>query len=386
MNEETEYMLDQVKIHHDCRYFRGSKPCSPNKSEGAECKACRHYAPIQDRILIIKLDAIGDVIRTLSIIPSLLQKHKDAYIVWITRTESVEMVRSCPNIDEVWEYGTSTLVLLQSIQWDWVYNLSNDHVSAGLASIARVTYEGIGYIIGPQGIEPTNGPARRWLEMACFDSIKQDNSASYQEHMYEIAGIDGPISPPQIRLSEELIRKVKDRLTVAAISNGDHTLIGINTGAGSRWPKKAPDVLRWGEIIIFLLNRLPHAKILLLGGPLEANKNKEIENRCSCPAVIDTGANWSLLEFTAIIKCLDVLVCGDTLALHLATATRTPTVALFGPTSYSEIHSFGSLIVKLRPENMSCLCCYGDCDREDHCMVCIPEEAILEAILRQLGA
>src|SRR3712207_7101962 len=45
-------------------YFRGDVPCKPNKESGYMCGNCPVYTPVQKRILIIKLGAIGDVIRT----------------------------------------------------------------------------------------------------------------------------------------------------------------------------------------------------------------------------------------------------------------------------------------------------------------------------------
>ena len=54
--------LSDVKF--DCRHFRTGIPCLPNKKNNAVCTTCKEYDQIQTRILIIKLGALGDVIRT----------------------------------------------------------------------------------------------------------------------------------------------------------------------------------------------------------------------------------------------------------------------------------------------------------------------------------
>ena len=54
--------LSEVKF--DCRHFRTGIPCIPNKKENQVCATCNSYDKIQTRILIIKLGALGDVIRT----------------------------------------------------------------------------------------------------------------------------------------------------------------------------------------------------------------------------------------------------------------------------------------------------------------------------------
>ena len=46
--------------HYDCRHFRGEKPCGVAE----RCEGCGSYEPVTRRILIIKLAARGDVLRT----------------------------------------------------------------------------------------------------------------------------------------------------------------------------------------------------------------------------------------------------------------------------------------------------------------------------------
>ena len=57
-------MPQEPVIHFDCRHFRGHIPCRPNKQHGYECGGCPVYEVPAKRILIIKLGALGDVIRT----------------------------------------------------------------------------------------------------------------------------------------------------------------------------------------------------------------------------------------------------------------------------------------------------------------------------------
>src|SRR5688572_32883598 len=73
----------------DCRHFRGDVPCAPHKREGVHCDDCPHYDPIQGRILIIKLGAIGDVIRTTPLLRKLKADHPRAHITWLTHSPEV---------------------------------------------------------------------------------------------------------------------------------------------------------------------------------------------------------------------------------------------------------------------------------------------------------
>ena len=54
----------------DCRYWRGDRPCVFHKSEGVECE-CRHYDEVAERVLVVKLDAMGDVLRSTCVLPGI---------------------------------------------------------------------------------------------------------------------------------------------------------------------------------------------------------------------------------------------------------------------------------------------------------------------------
>ena len=58
----------------DCRHFPGDRPCRFNKESGQTCPDCPHYARHGTRILVVKLAALGDVLRTTVLLPGLKEK------------------------------------------------------------------------------------------------------------------------------------------------------------------------------------------------------------------------------------------------------------------------------------------------------------------------
>ena len=93
-----------MKILFDCHYFCGDRPCLPHKNSGVHCENCAEYDPIKARILIIKLNAVGDVLRTAGIIPALKVKYPGAYITWITDPDAVPRLEMVPGIDRLWAH------------------------------------------------------------------------------------------------------------------------------------------------------------------------------------------------------------------------------------------------------------------------------------------
>ncbi len=117
--------------------------------------------------------------------------------------------------------------------------------------------------------------------------------------------------------------------------------------------------------------------ILIYGGPEEIERNQKLKN--NFPNAIDTGSQNSLREFFALLGLSDIIVTGDTLALHAATALKKQTICLFGPTSNEEIEDYDR-IIKIIPD-MECLVCYKQrCDFVPNCMDLITVEMVLSAI------
>ena len=76
-------------IKTDCIYFKGDLPCAPHKKSGVHCPDCPSYQAIETRILIIKLGAIGDVIRTTPLLRKIRKEYPNCKITWLTQTPSI---------------------------------------------------------------------------------------------------------------------------------------------------------------------------------------------------------------------------------------------------------------------------------------------------------
>ena len=115
-------------------------------------------------------------------------------------------------------------------------------------------------------------------------------------------------------------------------------------------------------------------------GPEEAETHRQLASNDSGAKVVSAGNNLSLDQLAAFVERCSVLVTGDTLALHVATARQVPVVALFGPTSAAEIDLYG-LGVKVQPDDLACLVCYlPDCDVKPHCQELITPERVVAAV------
>ena len=369
-----------LAIAYDCLHFRGDRPCSWHKAEGALC-TCDHYQAVTENVLIIKLDAMGDVLRTTALLPALARVHPTAAITWITRTESVPLLQNNPYLADVVAYGPDAMVHLQARAFERVINLDSGKISSGLASLARSPRRD-GYFLHERGhVVATNATAQRWLEMGLSDALKRANQRTYQSLMAEILGLPAGGGRYVLRLTAEEIDAAKAHLHEAGLDLA-RPIVGLNTGAGGRWELK-----RWRmDGFLELIERLyvdSGVQVLLMGGSSERERNAWIRARSAVP-VFDAGCDNAVRHFAALTGQCTVVVTGDTLALHIALATETSVVALFGPTSAPEIEVY-DLGEKVVPD-MSCLGCYkSSCNFVPNCMDLISVDMVAAAVQRQLA-
>ena len=119
-------------VRTDCKYYRGNIPCKPHKESEIHCDNCKMYEPLSKRILIIKLGAAGDVIRTTPILRKLRIEFPNSEIVWLTYFPDL-LPRSWVN--KILDFELKNIVWLQNQKFNWLINLDKDDEAIALATI-----------------------------------------------------------------------------------------------------------------------------------------------------------------------------------------------------------------------------------------------------------
>lgn len=356
--------MKELKIKLDCRFFPGDRPCKPHKETGVICDNCNLYSPVKFKILIIKLDAIGDVLRTTSLLPAIKKKYKDSHITWLTKKNASELFLNNTLVDEILIFEEpSTISRLSIEKFNVIINLDPSKQSSALATFAKSDIK-LGFMNNASGkVFPVNESAYEWFEMGAFDYLKKSNKKTYQQIISEICGLEYCKDEIVFILSFNEKKFAEDFKIKYKLEKYD-LIIGINAGASNRWQFKKWRQDGYVELIKRLLDEY-NCAVLLYGSAEETEINGKL-NRIS-QRVIDTGSDNSLRQFAALISLSDIFVTGDTLGLHIATALKKKVICLFGPTSHNEIEDYG-LITKIIPD-MDCLVCYKNlCDFKPNCM------------------
>jgi ADP-heptose:LPS heptosyltransferase len=132
------------------------------------------------------------------------------------------------------------------------------------------------------------------------------------------------------------------------------------------------------------------ARVLLLGGPAEAQAISEIRTTMRTEAATLTGS-LDARELAAVLQAADLLLCNDSGPMHLAAAVGTRTVALYGSSSVVNWGPLGEGHSVLQP-SMPC----RDCAAPDrckspnpyltYCVLRLSVEEVQRAVLSALGA
>jgi heptosyltransferase-2 len=308
-------------------------------------------------ILIIKTGALGDVLRSTSILPGLAETRADARITWITAPMAWELVAHHPQVDRVLrldpgdpEQIASIRTLLSGDDLDWIISLDDESSLCELAS-SLAAPKLTGACMSPSGVPGYSEDAEAWFGMgllaregkAAADARKLSNRRSHPEILADMLSI--PMGRPELPLPDSA-QQYADAFLAEHALPAAVPMIGLNTGAGGRWPSKELPLRRVVETAESLHGRLQgQVSFLLLGGPEERSRNQAIMREIAASSlglqIFDAGCDHAILDFAAIVARCNLLLTSDSLAMHLAIAARVPIVAFFAPTSAAEIELYG---------------------------------------------
>jgi heptosyltransferase-2 len=372
--------MKNFTINTDCSNFPLDRPCFYQKNAGTLCEKCNQYKKIsisQDnkRILIIKLGAMGDVLRTTFLLWGLKELYPNSTISWIVDNNNAAVLEHNTFINNIVINDQNISSFLINTFFDIVINLDLTSESLPLAKLSNKA-KVIGFTLDDnRNIVTSNSFALQWLKMSAYDELKKSNSFTYQHWMAQIVSLPKDNYEIIVPLKKEVQEKALKFLRDNSISQ-NQKILGINPGAGKRWNLKKWTTEGFIETAKYFSKK---GYIVLLLGGKEDEKEIDAILKINIPNVISTGTNNTIADFFAKINLCNVVLCGDTMALHAALGLKKNVVALFGPTSINEIEAY-SRGTKIQGKK-DCITCYKqECHLENNCMQTITPKEVIDAI------
>jgi heptosyltransferase-2 len=344
------------------------------------------------KILIIRLSSIGDILLATPLLRALRKKFPAARLDFVVKAEFAEVLRHHPAIDKVYELdakgGWPALKALgrrlRSERYEAIFDIHKNFRSRYLTRAAR----------SPRVFRHRKLVFKRWLLVNAKINLLRNAPPIFQRYLDAAAPLGLAEAQPLAdgRWLELFWREQDEQIAEEALRaqrwQPDQPLIGLAPGAGyftKRWPAEY-----FGELAASLIQR--GHQIAILGGKQDVDLSKKIEEiveaalRCHARELplINLAGALSLLVSAAVIKRCRLLVANDSGLMHIAEAVGTPLVALFGSTT-RELGFFPQLQASRLIENATLTCrpCshlgHHQCPRRHfRCMRDItPEEVLL---------
>ncbi len=347
-----------------------------------------------ERLLIVRLSAMGDVIHTLPAVQALREAFPQAMIGWLIEERWAELLcapgaprrgpRSAqrPLADWVhtvsltgWRKSLFTISTLQQIARVWNdvrearYDVAVD-LQGAIRSAVLARWSGARVVYG--AAEPRESPASLWYTRRAIAS----GAHVIEQNLSVVEAIaQKKMKAPRVEFPRdaEAERRIDRRLAEAAV--GDFAILNPGAGWGAkRWPAE-----RYGRVARALAE--DGVRSILNCGPGEDDLAREAEAASEGAA---KPMKCSIPELIALTRRARLFIGGDTGPLHLAAALQVPVVAIFGPTDPARNGPYGTRSMVLR--NPVSPTTHARRSAPDEGMLEISAEAVVDAARSLLAA
>ncbi len=343
-----------------CKRFNGYKPCFPDHNCWLD--GCKDNIPIGTKILIINLDAMGDVLMTTAQLPAIKKKFPESTIYWITLKNSEPLLFNNPYIDHTYPFSFESILILQQMEFDYVFNVDKSQRSCALVNSLNAKNK-LGFGLNNNGvIVPLNDSAYYNYLLGTDNHLKfRINEKTGQEYLAETFELDYNREEYIFNFTDNELRFINDYKKQIKFSD-DNFIVGFNTGCSELYPNKKMTIEQHIHLIEKLLKH-PKIKIILLGGPEDTERNKIIathfweSNLSLSERIINTPTNEGVRKGAYYESLADVIITGDSFGMHLAIALKKYVIVWFGVSCWSEIDLYDRGI-KLYPKDLFCSPCW----------------------------
>lgn len=351
------------------------------------------------RILVVRVDLLGDVVLSLPAVRALKRAYGDAQIDMLVLHSTAPILQGEPEISRVltfdpgaWRRPTG---LLKPKTWHDALALLREMRAAHYDLAISISGD-IGSILTRlSGARRRFGYAKEAYRYLLTEPLPGGRYATHQhevEYVLALARAAGGIVLPgdehlKLHVMPNAAGNMQERLREQRVRRGSRgPAVAIHAGARNGQAKRWPPA-HIAALIDRLVGELD-ALVVLTGAPNEEPLARAIARR-SRRSFLNLTGTTTIPELVALIAACDVLITGDSGPMHIACAVGTPVVALHGPTdpAISGPTAPDAIIVRHR---LWCAPCYdasatAECRFGNPvCMKLITPSVVFAATRRQL--
>jgi lipopolysaccharide heptosyltransferase I len=329
------------------------------------------------KILIVRLGSLGDIIHAVPAAAAIRRARPQASIDWLVDARHKDVLELVPVVDRRIAINTSSAGSLSSVirdlretSYDAALDLQGLLKSAVLARLS-----GAPRVIGFPADLLRERAARFFYTETAGDAAPHviDRNLS----MLKAIGVRMPdIEFPLEERSPHVVVEARWRL---GIGEGKRFAL-LNPGAA--WPNKRWPPVYFGEVSRELSKR-HDLRSLVLWGPGEEQIAGAVAAASDNTAAISPPA--TIADLVSLTKAAALMISGDTGPMHIAGASGTPLVGIFGPTDPQRNGPWAEddLVVS---RYRSCVCHYQrQCRIAGWCLLDISPREVMELVDKRLA-
>ncbi len=264
-----------------------------------------------NKILIIRLSSLGDILLTTPFIRSLKNMFPKLQIDFLLRQEYSDALINNPYINTLYRYSREkesnkkVLADIKRSNYELIIDLQNNFRSKKIKRSLNVLYVSFD---------------KKTIKKFLLVNLKINLLKNAQQIPVRYAQVIENLNLDNDGIDLFTPNKPDEKLDI------QDNLIGLCPGARhftKQWPK---------EYFIALGKKLSESgyKVLLFGGRIDKQLCEEISNEI--PGSINLANEDDLLQTAANMKMCKAIICNDSGLMHVASSTNTKVVAIFGST------------------------------------------------------
>lgn len=279
-----------------------------------------------NRILVIKLGALGDVVLASAHIRRIVEAYPDAQVTLMTSPGYGELLQGLPGLEvvafrrrgfvEMWR----VLAWLRRRRFAVVFDLQGSRRSRIMTRVSGARRR-----IGEKpGFAYTDTPPAAGVAIHAFDRLNT---------LLVAQGIDAADPQGWLSVPEPAATRVQHWLDEHA--QVASKLVLMHAGSSNHWQSKRWEVAHYAELAAALERR--GCTVIWIGADADAAVNRQLAGH----AGIDARGEFSLVQLAALGGCASFAVVNDSAPMHVLAAAGLPVYAFFGPTDWQRSHAPG---------------------------------------------
>jgi heptosyltransferase-1 len=342
-----------------------------------------------EKILILRLSAVGDVIRTLPAVKAIKEYYPSSSITWVVEEPSKALLESQPEIDEIilfprkrWADGIKSVRKIWTTiaeMWRFVLGLRRRGFDVVLDFHGILKSGLLSFFSGsPKRIRFDRRSSKEGSYI--FSNVKvklpEERMSRFQKNFALLKGMGVEVK----NFHPKLHIPLKDKEYVESflhplLPSLKKPFIAIHPGTSQKTLYKRWMPIQYAQLADRLIRELK-ATVIFTWGPDELTWVEGIRNEMKEPSILGPRTK-SLTQLGEVYRHCDLYIGGDTGPMHIASLMGIPVVVIYGPTDPIVNEPFGEH-KKVRKE-VGCNPCRNRSCKKLICLKMITVDDVFEA-------